>query len=456
MAQEDLTAFLRRQSATTLADILVELANDYPEVLKRLQRWQLADSPVKLAAAFKKTLSGWRRSSTYYDYKAVRPFATKLELWLDQVARELMPKDPAAALDLFEAFIETDETFFENADDSGGDIGDVFRQACRHWLQAAAQCEAPEATLRSRLLKLANADAYGAREGLLREANLLLSDQGLREVVAELEGTMALLVAKHRGASQLPYEVIKASAALSLIGDALRDPDVKARAILSYRPVPNPLQREGMVKAYLDTNRPGDALQWLQGDWGRLDDRRQRLLAQAHSQLGNAELSYALRQELFEAAPSVEALHLWLDDLPPNQQVVAMERAGDLAMTLPNPGLAARLLIELHREADAEAVLVDKAAAIDGADYLALPPLAKALAEQGRRKGATAIYRALLLSILERANARAYGHAARYLESLELLASKDLAPLLPHEEFLTHLRSKHGRKTAFWSLVGGT
>lgn len=455
MAQEDLTAFLRRQPAVTLADMLVELATDHPDVLKRLERWQLADSPAKLAAAFKKTLSGWRRSSKYYDYKSVRPFAAKLELWLDQVARELMPKDPAAALDLFEAFVETDETFFENADDSGGDIGDVVRQACRHWLKAAAQCEAPEAALRSRLLKLANADAYGAREGLLREANLLLPDAGLRQVVAELEGAMALLVAKHRGANQLPYEVIKVSAALSLIGEALRDPDVKARAVLSYRPDPNPLQREAMVKAYLEANRPGDAMRWLQGDWGHLDDRRQRLLAEAHSQLGDAELSHALRQKLFEAAPSVEVLHLWLDGLSPQQQVAAMERAGGLALTLPNPGLAAQLLVELHREADAEAVLVDKAGAIDGADYLALPPLAKQLAEQGRRKGATAIYRALLLSILERANARAYGHAARYLESLALLAKEDLAPLLSHEDFLTHLRSKHGRKTAFWSLVGG-
>lgn len=175
----------------------------------------------------------------------------------------------------------------------------------------------------------------------------------------------------------------------------------------------------------------------------------------AASQLGDAELSHALRQKLFEAAPSVEALHLWLGGLSPQQQVAAMERAGGLALTLPNPGLAAQLLVELHREADAEAVLVDKAGAIDGADYLALPPLAKMLAEQGRRKGATAICRALLLNILERANARAYGHAARYLESLELLAKEGLAPVLPHKDFLTHLRSKHGRKTAFWSLVGG-
>mgnify|MGYP003948928501 CR=1 FL=1 len=106
MSTEDLGAFLRRQSPSALADLLIELANDHPDVHKRLQRLQLSNSPSKLAAAFKKTLAGWRRSQKYHDYKSVGAFAAKLELWLDQVARELAPKDPALALDLFEAFIE--------------------------------------------------------------------------------------------------------------------------------------------------------------------------------------------------------------------------------------------------------------------------------------------------------------------------------------------------------------
>lgn len=455
MPTEDLSAFLLRQPASALADLLIELANDHPDVHKRLQRLKLSASPGKLAAAFKKTLAGWCRSQKYHDYKSARAYAAKLELWLDQVARELAPKDPALALDLFEAFIEADASFFESADDSGGAIGDTVRKACRYWLDTAAQCEAPEAVLSERLLSLANADGYGAREGLLREANLLLSEQAMRELVAALEGKMALLVARHRDSNQLPYEVFKASAALSLVGEALKDPDVKVRAILSYRSDPNPLQKETMVRAYLEADRAEDAMKWLQGDWGHLDDRRQRLLAQAHSQLGNAELSHPLRQELFEKSPSVDALHLWLDELPPAQQAAATERAGHIALALPNPGPAAQILIELHRQADAEAVLVDKAAAIDGADYFMLPTLAKTLAADGRSKGATAIYRALMLNILARANARAYGHAARYLERLRQMSDMDLAPLPSHEDFVAQLKSKHGRKTAFWALAGG-
>ncbi len=453
MPTEDLHAFLRRQPPAALADLLVELANDHPEVDKRLQRLQLSDSPGKLAAMFRKTLAGWRRSTKYHDYKSVGEFAAKLELWLDQVARELAPKDPALALDLFEAFIEMDATFFENADDSGGDIGDAVRTACRYWLQTSARCDVPESALGARLVKLATADGYGARDGLLREAHVLLSEPALREIVAELEAKMAVLVARHRGAGQVPYEVINVSASMSLVGEALKDPDVKARAILSYRSEPNAMQKEAIAQGYLTADRAEDAMKWLQGDWGHLDDRRQRLLAQAHSQLGNAELSHPLRQQFFQKSPSVDAPHLWLDDLPPAQQVAAMEHAGEVALALPNPGLAAQILIELQREADAESVLVDKAAALDGADCFLLPTLAKTLAAGGRSKGASAIYRALTLNILERASARAYGHAARYVDCLALMAATDLAPLSSHEDFMAALRSKHGRKTAFWSLL---
>lgn len=65
-----------------------------------------------------------------------------LEGWLDQVARELLPKDPPAALALFEAFIDADAAWFDRTDDSDGVIGDAVRAACRHWLQAAARCDA--------------------------------------------------------------------------------------------------------------------------------------------------------------------------------------------------------------------------------------------------------------------------------------------------------------------------
>jgi hypothetical protein len=128
----------------------------------RPARLQLADRPDKLAARFLKTLTAWRRSSKFFTYREAGEFRRALEAWLVQVDRELLPKDPAAALALFESFIEADGAFFEDADDSDGCIGDAARAACRHWLQAAARCETSARDWPGRLVRLVSDDPYGA------------------------------------------------------------------------------------------------------------------------------------------------------------------------------------------------------------------------------------------------------------------------------------------------------
>ena len=68
------------------------------------------------------------------------------------------------------------------------------------------------------------------------------------------------------------------------------------------------------------------------------------------------------------------------------------------------------------------------------------------------------VYRALLKGILDRAYARAYGHAARYWARLGEIAGCgiSLLPLPSNEEFEAEIRARHGRKAAFWAYVNGT
>jgi hypothetical protein len=55
----------------------------------------------------------WRRGRVdqYVDYSRVGEFGRELQAWLRQVERELIPRDPAEALALAEAFIQGDEVF---------------------------------------------------------------------------------------------------------------------------------------------------------------------------------------------------------------------------------------------------------------------------------------------------------------------------------------------------------
>ena len=455
---QDLETFLRHQDTGSLVDVLLELAKDHEAVQARLVRMQLADRPDQLAAGFKKTLTSWRRSTKFYGYREAGEFGRRLDGWLDQVARELLPKDPPGALALFEAFIEADAAWFDRADDSDGVIGDAVRAACRHWLQAAARCETPRDVWPERLLKLYQADRYGARDELLRRADLLLDEPAQRGLVARLESQLSQALEASPGGKSPPMEVFRISGALSLLSESLRDPDVMVRASLRYSPNPNPVQRQAFVRAYLDADRPADALAWLQDPWGHLDDSRQDLLADALERLGRFEESSPIRQRMFERTLSDFYFQRWLEHLPEPARAEAVAHARQLALAHDDLTAAATLLLQLGDPAAAEARLLAEPGRIDGNDYGRLVPLAKALRAHECPRGETVVYRALLKGILDRAYARAYGHAARYWARLREVAGSGvgLLPLQSHEEFEAEIRARNGRKSAFWAYVNGT
>jgi hypothetical protein len=93
------------------------------------------------------------------------------------------------------------------------------------------------------------ADKHGAREDLLRCADLLLTEPALRSLVIMFESRMASELATKTAVTGLPHEVFRISAALSLLSEALHDPDVKVRAVLSYSPDPNPVQHQSYAQA---------------------------------------------------------------------------------------------------------------------------------------------------------------------------------------------------------------
>ncbi len=455
-SDDDLETFLRRQDAGVLVELLLELAANHDAVQARLARMQQADRPDVLAASFRKTLATWQRSTKYHGYAESGDFARKLDQWLEQVANELQPRDPAAALALFEAFIQADATWFEHADDSDGDIGDAVRAACRHWLQAAARCEVPSNGWLDRLLELFKADEYGARDELLRRAELLLDASSLRDLVAQLEARPAS--GATRGGSMSPLHVADIPGVLLLLADALRDPDIMVRTTLRRSPSPSPQQRETFVRAYLDADRPADAMAWLREPWSHYDYARQDLLATALERLGRFDESSPLRKQIFERALSVLYLDRWLTHLSEPERHDAVAHARELATHHDQPATAAEVLLHLGDAEAAEVRLLTDPGRVDGRSYGTLVPLATALRAHACPRGETVVNRALLLGVLNRAYARAYGHGARYLARLREIAASGVAlmPLASHEEFEAEIRQKHGRKPAFWAYVNGT
>jgi hypothetical protein len=232
------------------------------------------------------------------------------------------------------------------ADDSDGCIGEAVGAACAHWLRAAARCETPASEWFDRILKLYYADEYGARAELLRRSDLLFDETALRALVHQFEERMASALATYGGGDRLPNEVFKLSGALSLLSDALRDPDVNVRAVLRYSPQPDVNQRKDFAEAYLKVDRPTDALTWLEGSWENMEDTRLSLTADALGRLGRYDESAPIRQRMFERTASVFDLHRWLEHLPEASRPEALARARLLALNHNDPTTAAALLLD--------------------------------------------------------------------------------------------------------------
>jgi len=117
----------------------------------------------------------------------------------------------------------------------------------------------------------------------------------------------------------------------------------------------------------------------------------------------------------------------------------------------------ALLLLDIGDDAAAEQALVSAEAAIQGRDYGTLVSLAEKLEGLDLWTGATAVYRALLTSILDRAYSPAYRHAAKYWAKLQALSLKasGLMPLEPPDAFEGRIRAQHKRKSGFWAHVNG-
>ena len=452
----DLKSFLEAQDVSTLVAVLLELAEDHEAVRKRLARLQVAAKPAKLAAVFRRTLAGWQRAERFLDYTEARAFSRELEGWMAQVERELLPRDPAAALELAETLIKSDRSFFARADDSDGGIGSAVAAACHLWLRAAARCESPVDEWPARIHRLASEDDYSSRDTLLRDAGLLLDESGLREVARLYEQDLHAALGRRTTSQSLPTEVFSISGALSVLSDVLCDPDLRARSVLAYSPRPNPLQVQDIAAAYLRHGRPADALRWLEGEpWQAHEGSRQRLLAASLRALDRRSESAVIRRQLFEKSLAVIDLHEWLDDLAPSDQPAAMQHARELALRSGEAVDAARLLLELGDDELAETVVVEGEASVRGRDYSVLVPLVGELERRECWRGASCVYRALLDGVLARAYAPAYQHAAKYWVRLRAIAERgvDLAPLQPHADYAGQIQKQHARKARFWACV---
>jgi len=458
---------LEALGAKRLAEILLELGAGDAGIKRRLRLELSAEAGAEAVAAdIGKRLATLRQARSFVDWEKRRAFVKDLDLQRQLIVEKVAEARPDLALELLWRFLGLAEPVLNRVDDSRGDVGDVFRRACRD-LGAIALKAAPDPVpLADRVLEAITANDYGEYDQLVE---VVLPALGAAGVARLKERSMAALAARPRAKGGYDATAGALRRALQDVADHEGDIDAFIAHETGRR---SPQRAAAIATRLLAAGRAEEALAALEagaptepsardleerwafsleevgaGDWDRA-------WVAALLATGRHEEAQRFRRARFEARLDTDHLRAYLKALPDFEDVAAEREALEHALAFPHFGMALAFLVEWKALREAARLVLERSREIDGNLYFVLDPAAKAL-EGKQPLAAVLLRRAMIEDTLEGAKATRYGHAARHLLECRALeaGTGDHGAFETHEAFVARLRARHGRKAGFWSRV---
>lgn len=428
-----------------LADALLELAIHVDEADDLIER--MIATPPKNIQRYNAKLARLKRRQRFISWNESGAFAHELIALLADLKSGT--EDPRTGVELVTEFYKADNAVFEQCDDSSGNVGDVFRfDAKQLFVSYASGCPDKE-WLRGLVYDLNREDNYGVRDILVDCAGEYLPESTIRD-----------LIAKFQEAANKETDEYKKRHWLLLVESLARqikDGPLFEKTRLASRSALSAASCLDIARVYLDSGDVEKALSYLQrvpveDTFQALE--RDQLLLEIHGKMGDKDQYEGVAWRIFRRRRSADALADLLKVIGNDQKDVVIEN--EVTDLLGDPSLSnsdAIFLVEIGRMDTAETYLLDRADQLNGDFYGSLLHLAEAMERAGRWLCASIIYRALLDSILRRAQSKAYPHGVRYLKTLDRFATSvsDWRAFKNHEDYVENLRQQHSRKRSFWS-----
>ena len=456
---------LEALGAKRLAEILLELGAGDAGIKRRL-RLELSAEAGAVAADIGKRLTTLRQARSFVDWEKRRAFVKDLDLQRQLVVEKVAAPRPDLALELLWRFLGLAEPVLNRVDDSRGEVGDVFRQACRDLGTIALKAAPDLVQLADRVLEAITANDYGEYDQLVE---VVLPALGAAGIARLKERSMAVLAARPRAKGGYDATAGALRRALQDIADHEGDVDAFIAHETGRR---SPQRGAAIATRLLAAGRAEEALAALEagaptelsardleerwafsleevgaGDW----DRAWVAVLLA---TGRHEEAQRFRWKRFEVRLDAEHLRAYLKALPDFEDVAAERKALEHALAFPHFGMALVFLVEWKALREAARLVLERSREIDGNLYFVLDPAAKVL-EGKQPLAAVLLRRAMIEDTLEGAKATRYGHAAGHLLECRALeaGTGDHGEFETHEAFVARLRARHGRKAGFWSRV---
>ena len=468
--KDNLTAL----GAERLADLLLEVSTGSADIKRRL-RLELSHNlgPKELVRDVRKRLVSLRKSTSFVGWRKRKALIKDLRTQRDMIIDKIAPDEPTEAFELLWEFVALAPYIYGRVDDSRGDVGDVFREAARHFEQIGPRSVLDPIALAGRVWDAVRDNGYGEFDGIIARLAPTLGDSGLQHL-------KSLVLAYEQAPLDAPSEDHEALRFLrnlrSASGSYARDQkdrlvqmclqeiaeaqgDTEAYiAQYSAQDLARPDIAAEVAQLWLAQGQPEDALTVLtaaqptgrtfgQADWDEA-------FIASQIALGRLDAAQAHRWERFCKTLNPDLLRAYLKVLPDFDDIDAEDKARAVALAFDNLHVALVFFLEWPDLAAAARLIETRADDLDGDLYHILTPAAEALRDRFPL-AAVLLWRAMITHSLTQGRSTRYGHAADHLADCAA-ADADIPEYgarPTHSEYLHALRTRHDRKTSFWNRV---
>ncbi|MBM3578415.1 MAG: hypothetical protein FJX40_12315 [Alphaproteobacteria bacterium] len=466
---------LEALGAKRLAELLIDISSGDAAAKRRL-RLALAgaQSPADAAREIRKRLTAIARSRSFVDWQNRRSLAEDLQTQRRAIVNHVGKSDPREALDLMWSFVALASPVFARCDDSSGTVIEIFHEGVSDLGQLAEAAKGDTKDLADRAFQALLDNDYGQFDDLVAELSPALGDAGLEHLKSRL-----VALSKEPAKKLVEHERKKIgwSTGGPIYEDEIADPH-RARVIeIALRDIADaqgdvdafiaqydretrkvPRIAAAIAERLLAAGRAAEALQTIEAakhkrsGWPEFEWEDARIAAL--DGLERSDDAQTARWSCFERFLSARHLRDYLKQLPDFDDIEAESRALDYAESF-KPFSAALSFLAAWPAPDRAAKLVlNRTEELDGDRYEVLSPVADALAGK-HPLAATLALRAMIEFSLDHGRSSRYKHAARHFQECASLAPAiaDFGKHETHESFVARMRSKHGKKSSFWSLV---
>ena len=195
-------ANLEALGAKRLAEILLELGMGDAGIKRRLRLELSAEAGAEAVAAdIGKRLTTLRQARSFVDWEKRRAFVKDLDLQRQLIVEKVADTRPDLALELLWRFMGLAEPVLNRVDDSRGDVGDVFRQACQDLGAIAAKASPDPVRLADRVFEAVTGERLRRVRPAGRGVLPALEGAGRRPAQGAIDGRLGGTPADRRTAS---------------------------------------------------------------------------------------------------------------------------------------------------------------------------------------------------------------------------------------------------------------